>query len=599
MPGFSQNAGLLPIYCNKDGGGYTFPLPGEKFRIRPTVYLQYYFGTTTTRDERRDSMSQLLSSILSVSVLTILTGQSLRAEEPRNPTARTDALPAGAVNRFGTSRFLNYGRVFSVAFSFDGRTLAAGSWDGTVRLWEVSGGKELRQFDKQQAPVRSVAFSPDGKMLACGGEGSKIVLWDAATGKELRRLAGHHGPITFVMFSPDGKLLASKGYDQTLRLWNVADGREVRRLGHQEGASQVNEPDCPVVFSLDGKTVASATLTPVGDYHYQRSFRSWDVATGTETQSFKENHSSLGVAAFSPDGKLVAVVLSETGRLRQRICLWDVDNGKELRPIEPTQAESLEPVSFLAFSPDGKTLASSGGGSVQLWEVATRREACRFQAHDTAQSSLTFSPDGRLLASGSTDITVLLWDVTGRMQRGRLRPAELSPHEFQSLWADLESPDAAKARRARWAMVAAGGPSVGFLRERLHPAVSPANAETIARLVVELDSAQFPVRTKAVAQLVQLAELAEPALREAQQHHPSLELRQRIEQLLSTVADQRSRPTGERLRNFRAIEILEQIGTPEARQLLATLSQGASGALLTQEAKAALLRLSRQAIVQP
>src|SRR5205823_1573620 len=154
---------------------------------------------------RRDSMSQLLRYVFAV---TVLFGPSLRAEEPRNPAGRTDPLPSGAVSRFGTSRFLNFGRVFSVAFSPDGKTLAAGSWDGTVRLWEVASGKELGQFEKQKAPVRSVAFSPDGKLLACGGEGAEVVLWDPATAKELRRLVGHKGPITFITFSPDGKLLA-------------------------------------------------------------------------------------------------------------------------------------------------------------------------------------------------------------------------------------------------------------------------------------------------------------------------------------------------------------------------------------------------------
>src|SRR5436309_1530473 len=131
-------------------------------------------------------MSQLLKYILSVSVLVIVMAQSLWAEEPRGP-AGADPLPAGAVSRFGTSRFLNYGRVFSVAFSPDGRTLAAGSWDGVVRLWEVATGKELHHFGEQQTPVRSVAFSPDGEIVACGGKGS-IVLRDAATAKELRRL---------------------------------------------------------------------------------------------------------------------------------------------------------------------------------------------------------------------------------------------------------------------------------------------------------------------------------------------------------------------------------------------------------------------------
>jgi WD40 repeat protein len=573
-----------------------FCFAGEKFRIRLPAYLQYIHGTIVIPDKRRHAMSQRLSYLLSVIALALMLGQSLRGEEPHSPTAQTDSLPAGAVARFGTARFLNYGRVFSLAFSPDGKTLATGSWDGAVRLWEVGSGQEVRQFEKQRGPVRSLAFSADGKMLACGGDYAQIILWEAGTGKEIRQLIGNRFPITFVRFSPDGKLLASKGVDQTLRLWDVATGREVRRLGDEERAAHVNEPHCPVIFSLDGKTAVSATIAPmifVPSDDHQRTFRFWDVTTGKETRSFRETRSSLGVAAFSPDGKLLAVAATEASGHRQRICLWDVDTGKELRPIGPVQAESPEPITFLTFSPDGKILASSGAGPIQLWEIATRREACCFQTHDNGRTELAFSPDGRLLASGSTDITALLWDVTGRMQGGRLRPAQLSPQEFQALWADLESPDVPKARRALWMMVAAGNPSVDFLRERVHPAVSSVSAETLGRLVVDVDSAQYPVRTKAMAQFVKLGELAEPVLRDALQKHPSLELRQRIEQVLSNVVDQKSRPSGERLRSFRAIEVLEQIGTPEARQLLETLSHGAPGALLTQEAKAALVRVHR------
>lgn len=546
-------------------------------------------------------MSQLLSCILSVGVLTLLTGQSLWGDEPRSPAGPIDPLPSGAVSRLGTSRFLNFGRVFSVAFSPDGKTLAAGSWDGTVRLWEGAGGKERRQFEKQQAPVRSVAFSPDGKILACGSEGSGIILWDTATGNERRRLVGHRGPLTFAGFSPDGKLLASKSYDQTLRLWDAATGRELRRLGDRERAAQGNEPDCPFAFSPDGKTIASASMVEgaFGKFSvsYQRTFRVWDVATGTEVRSFRGNRSSYGPAAFSPDGKLLAVGATMHG-LGQGIYihLWDVDTGKELRSVEQMRAESA----FLTFSPDGKLLASSDGGPlIQLWEIATRREVCRFQTPETGGKVLAFSPDGRLLASGSTDITVLLWDVTGRIEGGKLRPAKVSPQEFESLWADLGREDVPKARRALWTMVAADRQSVDFLQEHLQPAVSPASAETIAQLVADLDSAQFPVRTKAKAQLTQLAELAEPALLDAQKKHPSLEIRQRIEELLDNVMDQRSRPSGDRLRLVRAVEILEQIGTPEARQLLESLSRGASGALLTREAQASLARLGRQAVARP
>src|SRR5262249_21985713 len=127
----------------------------------------------------------------------------------------------------------------------------------------------------------------------------------------------------------------------------------------------------------------------------------------------------------------------------------------------------------------------------------------------------------------------------------------------------------------------------------------PASAEAIVRLVADLDSPQFTVRSKARGQLAQLAELAEPALLEAQKNHPSLELRHRIEELLTVVVDQRSRPSGDRLRTVRAVEVLDQIDTLPARQLLQTLARGAAGALLTREAQASLTRLEGRALADP
>jgi WD40 repeat protein len=558
--------------------------------------MQYSDGSNATGDERKSFMPQLQNYVWSLTILAVMIGQPLWGEQARSPASRTDPLPSGALSRFGTSRFLNYGRVFSIAFSPNGESLAARSWDGVVRLWEVSTGNELRQFGSQQAPVRSVAFSPDSKILACGGESSEIVFWDPGTGKELRRLAGHRGPVALIKFSPDGKLLATKGGDWTLRLWDAASGRELRRLGKEDPASEVNDGS-PVVFSAGGKTAASATVV-IRSFDSQRTFRVWDVATGTEIRSFKGKRTSFGPVAFSPDGKILAV----GGRTREGayIYLWDVDRGIELRPIEQGWIEGVEAVNSLAFSPDGKTLASSGiGPYIQLWEVATHREIGRFQIPDAGLAPLAFSPDGRLLASGSTDITVLLWDVTGRIDKGKLRPAQLSPQELQSLWVDLGSSDVPKARRALWTFVAASGPGVAFLREHLHPAASPASPETISRLVDDLDRAEFPVRTKAMTQLVKLGELTEPALLAALQKHPALELRQRLERVLNQLVNQRYNLSGDRLRLYRAVEILEQIGTPEARQILETLSHGATGALLTREAKAARERLSRQAVAHP
>jgi hypothetical protein len=146
-----------------------------------------------------------------------------------------------------------------------------------------------------------------------------------------------------------------------------------------------------------------------------------------------------------------------------------------------------------------------------------------------------------------------------------------------------------------WAARTADGESVAFLQSHLHPATSPASDQAIAQLVADLNSPEFKTRAKASAQLIQLAEIAEPALLQAQKNHPSLELRRRIDQLLKAIVELRIKPTEERLRSWRGVEILEQINTPQARELLRSLSKGAAGAMLTREAQASLARMERKA----
>jgi WD40 repeat protein len=540
-------------------------------------------------------MSQLQKYLLSGAVLILMSGKPIVADEP---AALPLTLPSGAIARLGVSRFLNFGRVFSVAFSPDGNNLATGAWDGTVRVWELPGGKELHLFQEQNGPAKAVAFSPDSKLLACAGKSADIVLLDVVTGKEVKRLKGHTGAITCLAFSPDGKLLASKAYDQTSRLWDVDGAREVRRLASQDSPKQGNDPESPLAFASDGKTLVSATSTwgQLGGSTI-RTFHIWDAATGEEVRSFQDNTPWINAVAISPASKLLAVGIGYVRGGPPRINLWDLDSGKALPPIELARDVAMISVASLAFSPDGKTLATSNGGSIQLWEIATRREAVRIPSPDNGAANLAFSPTGRILASGSTDFTALLWDLTGRKERSAPSTIKLSSKEWQTFWDDLADPDAFKARRAIWAFIGAGSESVDFLQARLQPVTSSASTEVIGQLVADLNSPDYAVRNKASAQLIQLAELAEPALVKAQKDQPSLELRRRVDDILKLLADSRAKPSGDRLRGWRAVEILEQIDTPGARQLLQTLSRGAAGAVLTREAEASLARLERKAIL--
>jgi WD40 repeat protein len=487
---------------------------------------------------------------------------------PAQAQRQDDSLPAGALARLGEVRYRHIGRVFSIAFSADSKILLAGTWDGSIRLWDVATGKELRQYPGHKGWVRSVAFSPDGKTFASGGKDKIIRLWETATGKELRRFEGHQHWVQNLAFSPDGKLLASRG--GTLRLWDVATGREVRRINPCFGMASL-------AFSPDGKLLA---------YGGVNSIVLVNLATDKEVRQFTIPGSSFGGLAFAPNGKMLIGVNSNWDFT---IYSWDVTTGKPFRPLGKRQGG----MGSIVFAPDGRSMALTGGDyTIRIYEVLTRGERFRLQSPDKKPSTLAYSPDGRILAQGSEDIAVLLWDVTGLWGKDRPRSTAFSEKELQTLWADLGSDDADNAYRAIRRLVAGSKDSVPFIQKHLRP-VASVDARTVSRLVADLDSDQFETREQATEQLEKLAELAEPALREALRDKPSLEKRQRIERLLEKLAGERDNPSPHRLRMLRALEALEHMDTPAARRALEELAKGAAGDAFTNKAKEALKRLAK------
>jgi WD40 repeat protein len=320
-----------------------------------------------------------------------------------------------------------YVPVHEVAYSPDGKTLASGNGDHTLRLWDAATGREIRKLVGHGGPVYSVAFSPDGKVLASGSQDGALRLWDATTGKGIQTLQGH-GEVYTIRFSSDGKTLASGNGDHTLRLWDAATGKEIRKLVGHGG------PVYSVAFSPDGKVLASGSQ--------DGTLRLWDATTGDEIRKF-EGRRSLSSFSFSPDGSLLVwgddyvlrlcrvdsgeeirmfeghvrritlVVSSPGGKLLasasedHTLRLWNPQSGQAIHKLEGHES----PVTSAAFSPDGKLLVSgSEDHTLRLWDSATGREIRRFAGHQGIICSVALSPDGRLLVSGSEDGTLRVWE---------------------------------------------------------------------------------------------------------------------------------------------------------------------------------------------
>ena len=329
------------------------------------------------------------------------------------------------------------GRVTSLGFPADGRFLASGSFDGTVRLWDIDSGKQTAVFGGHRASISAVAVSPDGKSVVSGGTwDNTLILWDTETGKQIKRHTGYTDNLTrrfkifldrgrtvpdpnaieALAFSPDGKTFVSGHRDGIVRLWDAETGRKLSTIReHESGGIR------GLVFSPDGKTLASSSYDEIRLHTLQK---------GKPQQHFTLKASFTKHLVFSADSTIL-ISNNWTWHAQRNLHVWGVNTGEHLRSIPTEHTDQLE---ALAVSADGNTiLTGSWDGTICVWDLETGTYLSTFATgHIKGGRALQFTGDGKILISWTGKDEKRFWDtVTG---------AQISNSEFQA--SEKQSPNA-------------------------------------------------------------------------------------------------------------------------------------------------------------